>query len=117
MKRQMAEELMATGKSLKVALEAVGMAKSSYYYRSVGQRKPRSLDEALVRVIKEVREGHAEVYGYRKVTMALRAGEWTVNAKKVLRHLRALGLTQPRKLKGQRWSRPVILRPAICNIY
>ncbi len=117
MKRQMAEELMATGKSLKVALEAVGMAKSSYYYRSVGQRKPRSLDEALVRAIKEVREGHAEVYGYRKVTMALRADEWTVNAKKVLRYLRVLGLTQPRKLKGQRWSRPAIVRPAVCNIY
>ena len=117
MKRQMAEELMATGKSLKVALEAVGMAKSSYYYRSVGQRKPRSLDEALVRAIKEVREGHAEVYGYRKVTMALRADEWTVNAKKVLRYLRALGLTQPRKLKGQRWRRPAIDRPVVCNIY
>jgi transposase InsO family protein len=113
----MAEELMATGKSLKVALGAVGMAKSSYYYRSVGQRKPRSLDEALVRAIKEVREGHAEVYGYRKVTMALRADEWTVNAKKVLRYLRALGLTQPRKLKGQRWSRPAIVRPVVCNIY
>ncbi len=117
MKRQMTEELMATGKSLKVALEAVGMTKSSYYYRSVGQRKPRSLDEALVRAIKEVREGHAEVYGYRKVTMALRADEWTVNAKKVLRYLRALGLTQPRKLKGQRWSRQAIVRPAVCNIY
>ena len=117
MKRQMAKELMATGKSLKVALEAVGMAKSSYYYRSVGQRKPRSLDEALVRAIKEVREGHAEVYGYRKVTMALRADEWTVNAKKVLRYLRALGLTQPRKMKGQRWSRPAIVRPAVYNIY
>lgn len=50
-----------------------GMAKSSYYYRSVGRRKPRVLDEALVRVINEVRQGHAGVYGYRKVTMALRA--------------------------------------------
>ena len=103
MKRQLVEGLIMEGKQLKVALEAAGMAKSSYFYRSAGWRKPRALDEALVRAINEVRQGHANVYGYRKVTMALRAAGWTVNAKKVLRHLRALGLTQPRKLKGQRW--------------
>ena len=57
MKRQMVEELMMEGKPLKVALEAVGMAESSYYYRSVGQRKPQALDEALVRAINEVRQG------------------------------------------------------------
>jgi putative transposase len=117
MKRQLVEGLMAEGKPLKVALEAVGMAKSSYYYRSVSRRKPRALDKALVGAINAVRHGHAEVYGYRKVTMALRAAKWTVNAKKVLRHLRALGLTQPRKLKGRKWSRPVIIRPAVCNTY
>jgi transposase InsO family protein len=108
---------MMEGKPLKVALEAVGMAKSSYYYRSVGQRKPRALDESLVKSINEVRQGYARVYGYRKVTMALRAAGWTVNAKKVLRHLRTLGLTQPRKLKGRRWSRPAIVRPVFCNTY
>jgi len=117
LKRQLAEELMVEGKPLKVALEAVGMAKSSYYYRSVGQRKPRALDESLVRSISEVRQGYAGVYGYRKVTMALRAAGWKVNAKKVLRHLRFMGLTQPRKLKGHKWSRPAIVRPAVCNTY
>lgn len=78
MKRQLVEELMVEWKPLKVALEAVGMAKSSYYYRSVGQRKPRALDESLVRSISEVRQGYAGVYGYRKVTMALRAAGWKV---------------------------------------
>jgi len=117
MERQLVEELMTERKPLKVALEAVGMAKSSYYYRSVGQRKTRALDESLVRSISEVRQGYAGVYGYRKVTMALRAEGCKVNAKKVLRHLRALGLTQPRKLKGRKWSRPAIVRPAACNTY
>ncbi len=117
MKRQMVEGLMTEGKPLKVALEAVGMAKSSYYYPPVRKRKPKALDEALVRAINKVRQGHAEVYGYRKVTMALRAAMWTVNAKKVLRHLRALGLAQPRKMKGQRWSRPSTVRPVVCNTY
>jgi putative transposase len=108
---------MMEGSSLKVALEAVGMARSSYYYQAVRKRKLRALDKALVGAINEVRQGHAEVYGYRKVTMALRAAGWTVNAKKVLRHLRALGLTQPRKMKGGKWSRPAIVRPAVCNTY
>ena len=49
--------------------------------------------------------------------MALRAARWTVNGKKVLRHLRALGLTQPRKLKGHKCSRPAIVRPVVCNTY
>jgi len=117
MKRQMVEGLIAEGKPLNVALEAVGMARSSYYYPSVSKRKPRALDEALVRAINKVRQGHAEVYGYRKITMALRAAMWTVNAKKVLRHLRALGLTQPRKMKGYQWTRPGIVRPVVCNTY
>ena len=73
MKRRMVEELMAEGKSLKVALEVVGMAKSSYYYQPIEQKKPRALDESLVRSINKVRQGYAGVYGYRKVTMALRA--------------------------------------------
>ena len=117
MKRQQVEGLIEEGKPLKVALEAVGMAKSSYYYPLVGRRKPRALDEVLVRAINEVRQGRAGVYGYRKVTMALRAAGWKVNAKKVLRHLRALGLTQPRNLKGHRGSRRAIIRPSVCHMY
>lgn len=117
MKRQLVDGLKMEGKPLKTALEAVGMAKSSYYYQPVRKRKPRSLDEALVKSINEARQGHAEVYGYRKVTMALRAAGWTVNGKKVLRHLRALGLTQPRKLKAQKWSRPAVIRPSVYNTY
>ena len=97
-KHQLVEGLRMEGKPLKIALEAVGMAKSSYYYQPLRKRKLRALDEALVESINEARQGHAEVYGYRKVTMALRAAGWTVNGKKVLRHLRALGLTQPGKL-------------------
>jgi len=117
MKRQLVEELMMEGKPLKVALEAVGMAKSSYYYRSAGRRKPQALDEALIRAINEVRQGHAGVYGYRKVTMALRVAGWTVNAKKVLRHLRALGLTQPMAGLLHLWPFSFLVRPSACNMY
>ena len=117
MKRQMVKGLLTEGKPLKVALAAIGMASSSYYYRPVGKRKPRVLDAALVADIKAVRRGHAEVYGYRKITQALRAEGLTINTKKVLRHLRVLGLTQPRKVKGQRWSRPALMKPTLNNVY
>lgn len=117
MKRQIVKGLRTEGKPLKVALEAIGIASSSYYYRPVGKRKPRVLDAALVADIKAVRRGHAEVYGYRKITQALRTEGRTINTKKVLRHLRALGLTQPRKVKGQRWSRPALVKPTRNNVY
>ncbi|MFC1938204.1 IS3 family transposase [Chloroflexota bacterium] len=64
-------------------------------------KAPNALDESLVRSISEVRQGYAEVYGYRKVTMALRAAGRTVNAEKALRHLRSLGRSQSCVNKGQ----------------
>ena len=117
MKRNLAEQMVVEGQSARVALGAVGLARSSYYYLPVKQRRPRPLDESLVKAIEEVRQGYAEVYGYRKVTEALRATGWVVNGKKVLRHLRALGLTQPRKMRGRKWSRPFKVRPEACNMY
>jgi putative transposase len=117
MKRRLAEQMVAEGQSVKVALEAVGLARSSYYYRPIKQRKPRPLDESLVKAIEEVRHGYAQVYGYRKVAESLRAAGWVVNGKKVLRHLQVLGLTQPRKMRGRKWSRPSNVRPDACNTY
>ncbi len=104
MKRNLAEQLVVEGRSVKVALEAVGLSRSSYYYRAVKHRKPRPPDESLVEATEDVRQGYAEVYGYRKVTEALRAEGLVVNGKKVLRHLRALGLTLPKKMRGRKWT-------------
>lgn len=116
MKRRLVEQMVAEGQSVKVELETLGLARSSCYYRPV-KREPRPLNEALVKAIEGVRQGRAEVYGYRKVTETLRATGWIVNGKQVLRHLRALGLIQPRKTRGRKWSRPSIVRPEACNTY
>lgn len=105
------------GKSLKIALETIGMSKSSYCYRPKTKRMPRALDPVLVQAIQEARRGHAEVYGYRKITAALKAQEFLFNSKKVLRHLQALKLTQPRKIKGQKWTRPAVVKPTTPNAY
>ena len=102
MKRRLVDKLTADGTPLAAALKAAELASSSYYYRPAVTRKPRALDMDLVAAITTVRHGHNEVYGYRKITRILKAQGMTVNGKKVLRHLQALGLTQPRKLKGIR---------------
>lgn len=117
MKRRLVDTLIKEEASLPVALKAAELSSSSYYYRPTVMRKPRALDMELVGAITAVRHGHNEVYGYRKITRALKAHGMTVNGKKVLRHLRALGLTQPRKVKGQQWTRPAVITPDAPNSY
>jgi putative transposase len=116
MKRQLVDKLVVVRIPRPAAMEAIALATSSYYYRPM-KRKPRLLDDDLVAAIEKVRQGNAEVYGYRKVTRALQANGLKVNGKKVLRHLRALGLTQPRKVKGQRWTHPELVKPESANTY
>lgn len=117
MKRRLVDKLTTEGTSLPAALQAAELPSSSYYYHPADKRKPRALDLELVVAINAVRHGHNEVYGYRKVTRMLKAEGMTVNGKKVLRHLRALGLTQPRKVKGIRWTRPAVVKPDAPNSY
>jgi len=117
MKRKLVDILTEKGTPRPVAMKAVDLASSSYYYQPVSKRKGRPLDAGLVAAINNVRQGHGEVYGYRKVTEAIRAEGIKVNGKKVLCHLRSLGLTQPRKVKGLRWTRPALVKPGSANTY
>ncbi len=108
----MAEE----GSTLTQALQAAGLAKSSWYYRS-NPRSPRPLNPELVQAIESVWPQTRGVYGYRKVHATLRAGGLKVNRKAVLRHLRTMQRLQPRKIKGQRWTRPRVVKPITSNVY
>ena len=117
MKRKLVGKMTAEGTPLPAALKAAELSSSSYYYPPTGMRKPKALDIELVEAITAVRQGHAEVYGYRKITQTLKSQGMTVNAKKVLRHLRVLGLTQPRKLKGIRWTQMDMVKPETSNSY
>jgi putative transposase len=117
MKRELVEKMKTEGTSLPAALKAVGLASSSYYYKPKGTRKPKALDKELIVAIGKARQGRNEVYGYRKITRALRARGIAVNGKKVLRHLRVLGLTQPRKVKGIGWTRLDVIKPEEQDTY
>jgi putative transposase len=117
MKRGLVKKMTAEGTPLPAAMKATELSSSSYYYRPSGARKPKALDMELVAAITAVRQGHNEVYGYRKITQSLKAQGMTVNGKKVLRHLRILGLTQPRKVKGVRWTQLEVVKPEAPNSY
>jgi transposase InsO family protein len=117
MKRKLVGKMTAEGTPLPAALKAAELSSSSYYYRPAGTRKPKALDMELVAAITAVRQGHNEVYGYRKITQSLKTQGITVNAKKVLRHLRILGLTQPRKVKGIRWTQMEVIKSETPDSY
>jgi putative transposase len=117
MKRNLVEKMTSEGTPLPAALKAAELSSSSYYYKPKGTRKPKALDKELTVAIHEVRQGRNEVYGYRKVARALKARGMTVNAKKILRHMRILGLTQPRKVKGIGWTRLDVIKPEEQNTY
>jgi hypothetical protein len=73
-KRKLVGRQTMEGTPRPAALKAAGLDSSSYYYRPTLIRKPRALDADLVS-LNQVRRGHGEVYGYRKITRALQAME------------------------------------------
>jgi len=100
--------LAADGIGLSVICKALGISKSSYYYKAKGNdSRKRSLDSELIEAIESL-YGYELTYGYRKVTKKLKR----YNHKKVYRHMKALGRTQPRRYKKK--SRTHL--PAVCPI-
>jgi len=98
------------------ALQAVGLARSTYHYRLKKRRGKYHFDPVLCAAIKDIHE-QAPVYGYRKVWAKLRALDWHVNRKRVLRYMRYLGFLQPRKVKGRFFTRPALVEPVCSNTY
>jgi len=94
----MTDKLKITGLTLTDALKSVGLSKSSYYYKPKTQR-PRALDPRLSAELEKL-TGYELTYGYRKVTEYFKR----YNHKKVLRHMQRLKMTQPRKIKGVRFT-------------
>lgn len=107
--------LVAEGTALGVALATAGLAKSTWCYRP-RPRRPRPLDPALVAGLQQV-TGYELTYGYRRLTPYLKRRGLTVNGKKVLRHARALGMLQPRKRKGPRFTVLTPVHPTVANTY
>lgn len=104
-KRAMVDQIKPeTG--LKMALQAVGLSKSSYYYegkeKRTGQRQEYPLDPALTNILQSF-EGYELTLGYKKVTdyIALTLSKGHYNHKKVYRHMYELKMLQPKRVKKQ----------------
>lgn len=84
------------GVALKVALQVCDLTRSSYYYcaQSNPDGRKRSLDQDLVQKLMNLPH-YEQTYGYRKATDYL----IMYNHKKVYRHMKALNILQPKKLK------------------
>jgi putative transposase len=110
MVKELAQEKNIT---LNIALKALGLSRSSYYYQpnpSKGKRT-KQLDNTLVYKLKEL-TGYELVYGYRKVTTLLKQ----YNHKKIYRHMKALKMLQPKKLKKHKTTRLDISCPITSNV-
>lgn len=114
-RRKQVEALVASGTPLGVALSTVGLAKSTWFYRS-RPRGPRALRPAVVAALRQV-DGFELAYGYRKLTHWLRRQGLWINTKCVLRHTRALAMLQPKKRKGPRWTSLAPIHPTVPNTY
>lgn len=92
---------------LSLALEAIGLSRSSFYYRpserSGNTHRPSPLDPKLVEILRSL-SGYELTLGYRKtkdyIRDTLQGGRY--NHKKVYRHKKALGMLQPKRIKRKR---------------
>jgi len=83
------------GFSITEALRSVGLGRAGFY-RHYEEHEPQQADVELRDAIQQVALEH-RVYGYRRVTAALKQQEWEVNHKRVLRLMRADNLLALRK--------------------
>jgi len=89
-----------------IALQAVGLTKSSYYYKSNGGQdscaKEYPLDETLEDILRSL-SGYELTLGYRKtmdyIDFVLNKGHY--NHKKVYRHMYEMDMLQPKRIKKQ----------------
>jgi len=114
-RRAQVRSLLGQGVPLGAALKAAELAKSTWFYRA-HPREPRALRPQVLALLREV-TGYELTYGYRKLTAWLgRKGLW-INRKSVLRHTRALAMTQPKKRKGPRFTVLARVTPTEANTY
>ena len=99
--------------SVHTALKALDLSKSSYYYQSNlnKESRTRELDDTLVSKLKEL-TNYELVYGYRKVTVLFKE----YNHKKIYRHMKALKMLQPKKIKKHKNTRLNVSCPIASNV-
>ena len=91
---------LANTYSAKTVCEVLGYSRSSYYHQRQQPLNPdgeQALKEAVIKVA-----GQWPTYGYRRIGEQLRRAGWVVNAKRLRRILKALGLMAKPKVRKKR---------------
>jgi len=88
-------------RGLNRCLEAIGLPKSTYYYRQKRSEESSEKDQKLMRSVREIVDEHPD-YGYRRILPELeeRTGQ-TVNHKRLRRLLSEHELALPRQVSKQ----------------
>ena len=81
-------------------LKISGLPRSTFYYHLKASKTDKYFADK--QAIKEVFEGNAQRYGYRRITLELQAKGMTINHKKVLRLMKMLGIHGKRR-KNERY--------------
>lgn len=112
---------VSQGLGVKTAVSIAGLSKSSYYYRSNGQRKGKhstsftlyhgqrvSNDEVVKRIEALLSENDFIDYGYQRTHQALRKEGYIINHKKVYRLMKNAGLLYQKANGSRRGSRTFV---------
>ena len=105
-KRQMVDHARSNWQvSIRRACRALPVDRSTYHYRA---RRPEQA--GLRKRIKEIAETRVR-YGYRRIHVLLRREGWAVNAKRVCRLYREIGLQLRNKTPKRRVKAKLRIRP------
>jgi transposase InsO family protein len=108
-RREAVDQVRATWQvSIRRACSVLQAERSSYHYR--GKRRPQAV---LSKRIKEIAETRVR-YGYRRIHVLLRREGWRVNAKRVWRLYREMGLQLRNKAPKRRVQAK--LREGRCHV-
>src|SRR5579862_5077781 len=88
--------------SVRATCEAIGLARSTYYYQSHRSASAIELEQKIVLRLHQLRDAHPND-GYRRMTLQLQTEGFHVNRKRIARLMRLHDLTR-RPQKTESWA-------------
>src|SRR6266702_742494 len=85
--------------SVRATCEAIGLARSTYYYQSHRKTSAIELEQKIVLRLHELRDAHPND-GYRRMTLQLQAEGFRVNRKRIARLMQLHNLTRRQARPG-----------------
>lgn len=119
-KKEIVRNYVSQGLRVEDALEIIGVAKSSYYYKSTTGKKGIQKttrtecngklidDKVLVKYISKILSKEFIDYGYRKVTALLKRQGYVIGKKKAYRLMKEYNLLNPKPTKTKQFDKIII---------